>query len=225
MRVDGLSKIIASTRPSSGRSPRCAARRRPSAGGCRRGCRAASPAGELGQIEEMPRRAHAAPSLGGGAPRQRRRARRRAGRTASSTSASPTMSGGSRRTTLSPAGTRSRPSARAAAATSPFGHAALDAEHQPLAADFLDEVGMRVGDGGELLLQEQAGAAHAARGKPSSRTMSSTAAPTAMASGLPPKVVPCVPAVMPAEASRVARQAPTGKAARRGPWRAPRCRA
>ena len=44
--------------------------------------------------------------------------------------------------------------------------AALDAEHQPLAADFLDEVGMRVGDRRELLLQEQPGAAHAARGKP-----------------------------------------------------------
>ncbi len=43
--------------------------------------------------------------------------------------------------------------------------------------------------------------------------ISSTAAPTAIASGLPPKVVPCVPAVIPAAASRVARHAPTGKPA------------
>ena len=40
---------------------------------------------------------------------------------------------------------------------------------------------------------------------------SSTALPTAIASGLPPKVEPCVPAVMPLAASAVARQAPTGK--------------
>jgi len=33
----------------------------------------------------------------------------------------------------------------------------------------------------------------------------------AMASGLPPKVEPCVPAVMPLPAAAVARQAPSGK--------------
>ena len=38
-----------------------------------------------------------------------------------------------------------------------------------------------------------------------------TAWPTAMASGLPPKVEPCVPTVMPLAASAVARQAPSGK--------------
>ncbi len=39
---------------------------------------------------------------------------------------------------------------------------------------------------------------------------SSTALPAAIASGLPPKVEPCVPAVMPLPASAVDRQAPTG---------------
>ena len=47
--------------------------------------------------------------------------------------------------------------------------------------------------------------------KPSASTTSSTALPTAMASGLPPKVVPWTPAVMPTAASSVARQAPIGK--------------
>ena len=41
--------------------------------------------------------------------------------------------------------------------------------------------------------------------------MSRTALPTAMASGLPPKVEPWVPGVMPLAASAVARQAPSGK--------------
>ena len=47
--------------------------------------------------------------------------------------------------------------------------------------------------------------------KPSASTTSSTALPTAMASGLPPKVVPWLPAVMPRAASAVARQTPSGK--------------
>ena len=46
--------------------------------------------------------------------------------------------------------------------------------------------------------------------KPGASTMSSTLLPTAMPSGLPPKVVPCVPAVMPFAASAVARHAPIG---------------
>ena len=41
--------------------------------------------------------------------------------------------------------------------------------------------------------------------------MSSTALPTAIASGLPPKVEPWVPGVMPLPASAVVRQAPSGK--------------
>ena len=40
---------------------------------------------------------------------------------------------------------------------------------------------------------------------------SSVALAALIASGLPPKVEPCVPAVMPLAASRVARAAPTGK--------------
>ena len=40
---------------------------------------------------------------------------------------------------------------------------------------------------------------------------SSTALAAATASGLPPKVEPCEPGVMPAAASAVARQAPIGK--------------
>src|SRR5262245_5372234 len=47
--------------------------------------------------------------------------------------------------------------------------------------------------------------------KPGAITTSRTALPTAMASGLPPKVEPCVPTVIPFEASAVARQAPIGK--------------
>ena len=41
--------------------------------------------------------------------------------------------------------------------------------------------------------------------------VSNAAMPTAIASGLPPKVVPCTPGVMPFAASAVARHAPTGK--------------
>ena len=40
---------------------------------------------------------------------------------------------------------------------------------------------------------------------------SSTALAAAIASGLPPKVEPCEPGVMPAAASAVARHAPIGK--------------
>ena len=47
--------------------------------------------------------------------------------------------------------------------------------------------------------------------KPSASMTSSTALATVQANGLPPKVEPWVPAVMPDAARAVARQAPTGK--------------
>ena len=46
--------------------------------------------------------------------------------------------------------------------------------------------------------------------KPSASMTSSTALPAAIASGLPPKVEPWVPAVMPLAASAVASTAPIG---------------
>ena len=41
--------------------------------------------------------------------------------------------------------------------------------------------------------------------------MSSTALPTAIASGFPPNVLPCVPGVMPVETFFVTKHAPNGK--------------
>ena len=70
-------------------------------------------------------------------------------------SSSVTTSGGSRRTTLSPAVTASSFSSRMAADQLGVRHAALDAEHQADAADVLDDVREIVGDGGQTLLHEQ----------------------------------------------------------------------
>ena len=64
---------------------------------------------------------------------------------------------------------------------------------------------------GEALLQQQARPAARWSRKPGASTTSSTALPTAMASGLPPKVVPCVPTRHALGGLAVARQAPSGK--------------
>ncbi len=69
---------------------------------------------------------------------------------------------------------------------------------------------MAVPDLGEALTKQDRAALDLVEKRRASSTMSSTALPTAMASGLAPKVEPWVPAVMPLPASAVARQAPTG---------------
>ena len=100
-------------------------------------------AGEVLEIEEMRvgRR-----SFGGSAPGERphlapRAPRRRASSraTASPISASPTISGGSSRTTLSPAVIVSSFSPRAASTKSVFGDVRAQPEHQALAADLGDD--------------------------------------------------------------------------------------
>ena len=70
-------------------------------------------------------------------------------------SSSEMTSGGSSRTTLSPAGTESTFSPRSAAATLVLGATHLQAEHQADAADVADDFGEFVGDGRQALLHQQ----------------------------------------------------------------------
>ena len=74
-------------------------------------------------------------------------------------SSSEMTSGGSSRTTLSPAGTESTFWSRSAAADLGVGRHALEAEHQADAANVLDDLGELVGDRREALLHQQALAA------------------------------------------------------------------
>ena len=144
VRVDGLSKIIASVWPASGRSPR-SPRLRVRLHGAAVVEHAAQIASGGGRSRSRKCRApcaHPAAALLGARARcvSRGAGARRGAAIASSISASLMISGGSRRTTLSPAGDREQLLARAArrrARRSARRH--LQAEHQALAADFGDD--------------------------------------------------------------------------------------
>ena len=174
VRVEGLSKIIASTRPASGRAGRdpAGARRsflmlaaassmpRSSEPGMSlrsRKCRGPGDRAVMRRLAARPRRLPAAcddwRSISPQAASRRR--------TASPISASVTISGGSSRTTLSPAAIDQqvlRPRGRHEVAVR---HDGLDAHHQAFAADLGDDAGMAILQLGQALLQDQAGAPHA----------------------------------------------------------------
>ena len=104
------------------------------------------------------------------------------------------MSGGSSRTTLSPGAHGQQTGVAQPGDHLGIGLPAFQAEQQPCAADLLEDLGMaarpaRRGRGAA------AGAIFCTRSKnPVASITSSTALATAMASGLPPKVLPWLPA-------------------------------
>ena len=83
-------------------------------------------------------------------------------------------------------------------------------EQQSLAAHFRDHGRVAVLHLGEPLLEQEAGLFHRVEKARREHDIQHRIADTAVASGLPPKVEPCVPAVMPLAASAVARHAPIG---------------
>ena len=175
VRVEGLSKIIASVLPASGLS--AAARSRLSAvlhGAARldhpaqlvdgisvrsRKCRGA----ERSPDRSLLRRLRGAREPRAGAIEHAPSPRRPPPRS--------TISGGSRRTTLSPAATASSCSSRSASTSCAVRHHAAQAEQQPFAAHFGDDVGIAVLDLGEPLLEQEADALARDRGsrRPASR--------------------------------------------------------
>ena len=161
VRVDGLSKIIASVLPSSGRSlrrwPRRAASRFMLAAAAQN-ARAARSAGEVGEIEEMPWRCgHSARSLHLRRLLDRGARRGRAARPPRRRSASSMISGGSRRSDIV-AGRRpsSRSSARAAVARSVFGTRHLRPSSSPSPRMSSMTPGWRSFSSASALLQQQA---------------------------------------------------------------------
>src|SRR5262245_26433234 len=131
-------------------------------------------------------------------------------RAASAISLSDTISGGTSRTTLSPAATVISFSARSSSTRSPFGTTARRPTRSPSPRTSATTVGKRSLISASLCLSSRPQWRTCSR-KPSASTTSSTACAAAIASGLPPKVEPWVPAVMPLPAAAVARQAPSGK--------------
>ena len=195
--------------PARGRAP--CARRRP------RGCARSVGGRHVGDVEEVRggRHARVTPTcLAAGARQRGRQPRRgRCAPIASRTSLVAVMiSGGSRRTTLSPAPTTSRPSARASATKLGVRRLQLEAEQQALAADLLDDVGMLVLRARRATgLQPQRHLARRGRGSPAPARRRARHC-------RPPWPADCrrrssrgVPGVMPVAASSVARQAPIGK--------------
>src|SRR5262245_15312564 len=131
-------------------------------------------------------------------------------RAASAISASDTISGGNSRTTLSPAATVISFSARSSSTSSPFGTTARSPTRSPSPRTSATTAGKRSLISASLCFSNRPQWRTCSR-KPSASTTSSTACAAAIASGLPPKVEPWVPAVMPLPAAAVARQAPSGK--------------
>src|ERR1700730_10594565 len=128
---------------------------------------------------------------------------------ASAISGSSMISGGSIRTTLSPAATARRFSARIASTNSPFGHAATRPSSRPSPRTSVMTAGWRSLISASRWRNRIALRRTLSR-NPGARTTSSTALPKAIANGLAPTVEPWVPAVIPLPASAVARQAPSG---------------
>src|SRR5690606_19777161 len=152
------------------------------------------------EVEEVPGAAHA----------DRAVQARSTAATAVSTWLRSMIRGGSRRTTLSPAGTVSSPASRQAVTTLPDGITHLRPSSSPTPRTPSITLGKRFGRSASRDLSASPISRTWAR-KASSSTMSSTALAHAIASGFPPKVLPCVPGMMPDAARSVARQAPTGK--------------
>ena len=132
-------------------------------------------------------------------------------RHASSTSCSPMISGGSRRTTLSPAGIDSSPLSSKLADQRRLANDALQAQHQADAAHLGERRRESARRAAASRRRSVSPISRTCARKASSETMSSTALPTAIASGLPPKVEPWLPGANAAATAAVARQAPIGK--------------
>src|SRR3954467_11484872 len=165
------------------------------------------------QIKKVPQRrsAHpAAPAFTGSCSRTRRVQARSSMPIASPTSASVTISGGTRRTTFSPAPTASRCSPRSASTSGPFGAAERGPRNTPSPPTSAMMLGKRSLISASRCLNKRPMRFTRSR-KPGASITSRVALPAAIASGLPPKVEPCVPAVIPWPASLVVRNAPTGK--------------
>src|SRR5256714_5874350 len=129
--------------------------------------------------------------------------------TPSSISASVTINGGSNRTTFSPAPTVSSFCSRNAVTRSPDGTTAFTPISSPSPRTSESTSGWRSTTEASFCLSSS-DIFCACSTKPGFSMTSSTALAAATASGLPPKVEPCEPGVMPAAASVVARQAPIG---------------
>src|SRR4029079_894037 len=169
------------------------------------------------EVEEVPDRAHRRASGDAPLPSAPAEAARPSGAQArsrraiaSATSCSVTISGGSRRTTLSPAATVIIFSARSASTSEPAGTTARSPISNPSPRTSAITAGWRSLISARRCLSRSA--MRCTRSKnPGSSITSSTALATLIASGLKPKVEPCVPGVIPLAASAVARLAPTGK--------------
>src|SRR6266436_6393591 len=110
---------------------------------------------------------------------------------ASARSASSMISGGSNRTTLSPAATASNFSARIASTNSPFGHAATSPSNRPSPRTSETTPGCRSLISASRWRNRIALRRTLSR-NPGAKTTSSTALPAAIANGLKPKVEPWV---------------------------------
>src|SRR5882757_2148460 len=130
--------------------------------------------------------------------------------TDSSISVSVTINGGSNRTTFSPAPTVSSFSSRSAVTRSPDGTTAFRPINRPSPRTSASTPGWRSTTEASFCLSSS-DIFCACSKNPGASMTSSTALAAATASGLPPKVEPCEPGVMPEAASAVARQAPIGK--------------
>src|SRR5262249_16809862 len=129
--------------------------------------------------------------------------------TASAISGSSMTSGGSMRTTLSPAAAARSFSARRASTSSPFGQTARSPSNRPSPRTSAMTPGWRSRISARRWRNRIALRRTFSRNSGAS-TRSSTALPTAMARGLAPKVQPRVTVFRPLPASAVVRQAPTG---------------
>src|SRR5450631_3966546 len=166
---------------------------------------------DIDQIEEMPHAVagHDATCLARGRACASRVQARSMRAMASAISCSPMISGGSSRTTLSPAATVIIFSARNSSTISPTGGTMRRPISRPSPRTSAITDAWRSLSSASRCLKTSAFLRTFSM-KPGAVMTSMTALPTAIASSLPPKVEPCVPGVMPLAASAVARQAPTG---------------
>src|SRR6185437_9205342 len=165
---------------------------------------------ERADIEEMPRLLAHCPATRFNSPADSATQARSSIAMDSSISASLTINGGRKRTTLSPAPTVSSFCPRNAVTRSAAGTTALTpiSRPSPRTSEMMSpwrsmtEASFCLSKSDIFLTRSK---------KPGLSMTSSTAFAAAIARGLPPKVEPCEPGVIPAAASAVARQAPIGK--------------
>src|ERR1700722_11345635 len=168
------------------------------------------PGRQLVEIEKMAQRLAHCPAARFNPPPESAAQARSRRTTDSSISASVTISGGRKRTTFSPAPTVSSFSLRSAATRSADGTTALRPINSPSPRTSATTLAWRSTTEASFCLSSSDIFCTCSK-KPGFSMTSSTALAAATASGLPPKVEPCEPGVMPDAASAVARHAPIGK--------------